>query len=61
LSASGVSPTTPAAIFLERFGVLLAANSVAHQLWPALPQADAAQAADAAAMASQSNSRTKML
>jgi hypothetical protein len=34
------SISTPPALFLKRFGVLLAVNDVAHRLWPALPRAD---------------------
>lgn len=41
----GTLPPSPlqmeAPIFLERFGVLLAANDAAHTLWPTLPQANA--------------------
>lgn len=32
-----------AALFLQRFGALVAANSLAHQLWPKLPLADATE------------------
>lgn len=35
------APSLPPAYCLQRFGVLLAANDLAHQLWPALPVADA--------------------
>jgi len=31
----------PVAYFLHRFGVFLAANTVAHQYWPTMPVADA--------------------
>lgn len=34
------SSTTPAAYFLYRFGLYLAANDMAHHLWPELPLAD---------------------
>ncbi len=34
------SPAQPAAYCLQRFGVLLAANDLAHRLWPSLPLAD---------------------
>jgi hypothetical protein len=33
--------TGPPALFLERFGLLLAANDAAHNLWPQIPVADA--------------------
>ncbi len=35
------SSAPPVAYCLHRFGILLAANSVAHQYWPAMPLADA--------------------
>jgi hypothetical protein len=38
------SPAAPA-LYLERFGVLLAANDTAHGLWPELPRADATEQA----------------
>lgn len=42
-NTGGTFPSAPlqsaAPIFLERFGVLLAANDAAHALWPELPQA----------------------
>jgi hypothetical protein len=43
---AGITPTPsssaqPAAYCLQRFGVLLAANDLAHHLWPDLPLADA--------------------
>jgi hypothetical protein len=40
----------PAALFLVRCGVLLAANAVAHHLLPAQPQADASELALAASL-----------
>lgn len=43
----------PPALFLERFGLLLAANDVAHALWPQAPQADAAEQDLARQLASQ--------
>jgi hypothetical protein len=43
---------TPA-LFLERFGVLLAANDAAHMVWPDLPRADAAEQALAQQLAAQ--------
>jgi hypothetical protein len=41
----------PPALFLERFGVLLAVNDAAHGLWPELPRADAAEVALAGTLA----------
>ncbi|GAC1450437.1 MAG: hypothetical protein PVSMB4_09320 [Ktedonobacterales bacterium] len=41
-NAQTVAPGPPA-LFLERFGLLLAANDVAHALWPQAPRADAAE------------------
>ncbi len=38
---SASSPSSEVAICLHRFGVLLAANALAHRLWPYLPLADA--------------------
>jgi hypothetical protein len=38
-----IIPGNSPALFLERYGVLLAASDAAHQLWPDLPQADAAE------------------
>jgi hypothetical protein len=43
----------PPALFLERFGVLLAANDAAHTLWPDLPRADASEQALAQQLAAQ--------
>lgn len=45
--------TTPSALFLARCGILVAANATAHALWPALPQADAPEAAIARQLAAQ--------
>ena len=39
------SPRAADAYLLERFGVLLAANDLAHQLWPTLPTASAEERA----------------
>jgi hypothetical protein len=47
-----VAPGAPA-LFLERFGVLLAANDAAHSLWPDLPVADASEQALAQQLAAQ--------
>ena len=44
-AAEPAVPGDGRALFLERFGVLLAASDAAHTLWPALPQADAAEQA----------------
>lgn len=41
LATSSSWPQLGDALVLQRFGVLLAANDVAHQLWPNLPIADA--------------------
>lgn len=46
--------SVPAAWYLYRFGVLLAANDVAHQASPRLPQADAGERAVAAQLAAGS-------
>jgi hypothetical protein len=35
------SPSSQVAYYLHRFGVLLAVNNLAHQLWPFLPVANA--------------------
>lgn len=43
------------ALFFEQFGVLVAANDAAHALWPALPLADATQAAAARTLAGATN------
>ncbi len=51
----GTAPAGPPALFLERFGVLLAVNGAAHVLWPGLPHADAAEVADAAQLANSAN------
>jgi hypothetical protein len=47
------SPAPPS-LYLERFGVLLAANDTAHGLWPELPRADATEQALAQHLAAQS-------
>jgi hypothetical protein len=39
-SSTSTQPTAATALFLERFGGLLAANATAHGLWPALPLAN---------------------
>jgi hypothetical protein len=47
------SVAPPAALLLRRFGVVLAANAVAQQLWPSLPVADAAEQQLAQKLAAQ--------
>lgn len=44
-------PVGPTALVLYRFGLLLAANALAHQLFPSLPQATAAERALARSLA----------
>jgi hypothetical protein len=41
---TGFGQTGSSALFLQRFGVLLAANDEAHALWPDLPRADVGEA-----------------
>jgi hypothetical protein len=57
VSISGYSQSASAtpALFLERFGVLLAVNDAAHQLWPSQPRADAAEVSQALALATRAN------
>ncbi|HEY7833792.1 MAG TPA: hypothetical protein VIG30_09505 [Ktedonobacterales bacterium] len=52
-AAEPAIPGNGTALFYERLGVLLAANDAAHQLWPTLPQADAAERALAKHLAAQ--------
>ncbi|HEX6800445.1 MAG TPA: hypothetical protein VF116_22225 [Ktedonobacterales bacterium] len=47
-------PVGPTAFVLYRFGVLLAANDLAHQIFPSLPLADALERALARSLAPQS-------
>jgi hypothetical protein len=53
--SAGTGKEPPPALFFERFGVLLAVNDAAHELWPGLPLADPAEAADATQLASPAN------
>ena len=52
---AGAPPTflPPPALYLERFGVLLAANDAAHSLWRDLPRAEASEQALAQRLAAQ--------
>lgn len=50
-SAANPAPADRAAWYLYRFGVLLAANDLAHQMSPRLPRADASEHALAAQLA----------
>lgn len=50
-SGANPAPNAPAAWYLYRFGVLLAANDLAHQMSPRLPQADAPERALATQLA----------
>jgi hypothetical protein len=50
--------TLPPAYLLQRFGVLLAANDTAHQLWPYLPVADAYERSLAQQLAASTEATT---
>jgi hypothetical protein len=47
----GCGQPAPPALYLERFGVLLAVNAAAQGLWPGLPRTDTTEAALATMLA----------